>query len=81
MRKLKQNIDYGRFFTALNACQGDVYFDTINNDHLNLKSTLSQFVFSCALSQCRELLDGFIVCTVEDDYKRLQNFLEGEISI
>lgn len=81
MMKLKQGIDYGKFFTTITACQGDVYFDTVNNDHLNLKSALSQFVFSCALSQRMELLEGFIVCMVEDDYKQLQNFLEGEISV
>lgn len=81
MMKLKQGIDYGKFFTAITTCQGDVYFDTVNNDHLNLKSALSQFVFSCALSQCVDLLEGFVVCVVEDDYKQLHNFLEGEISV
>lgn len=76
MKKLKQEMDYGKFFTAVASCQGDVYFDTINNDHLNLKSALSQFIFACAVPQREDLLNGFIVCMEEEDYQHLQGFWE-----
>lgn len=78
MMKLKQEIDYGEFITAITACHGDVYFDTIDNDHLNLKSTLSQFIFASALSQYKGSLNGTINCKVEEDYQCLQSFLESE---
>ena len=76
--KLKPEIDYGKFFSAIAACRGDVYFDTVEEDHLNLKSTLSQFVFASALSQYEGVLDGVITCMAEEDYQCLQNFLESE---
>lgn len=78
VQRLKQEIDYGRFFAAIADCQGDVYFDTVNNDHLNLKSALSQFIFACAVPQREDLLNGFISCMAEEDYRHLQNFLESE---
>lgn len=81
MWKLKQDIDYGRFFAAISTCKGDVYFDTVNDDHLNLKSALSQFVFASAIPQYTEQLKGFIVCMVEEDYTQLQNFLENEKTV
>lgn len=76
--KLKQGIDYGDFFAAVTACHGDVYFDTIDNDHLNLKSTLSQFIFASALSQYKGSLNGTVNCKVEEDYQCLHRFLESE---
>lgn len=78
MMRLKQEIDYGKFITAITACKGDVFFDTIENDHLNLKSTLSQFIFASALSQYKGNLSGMITCMVAEDYQCLQNFLESE---
>ena len=81
MMKLKPEIDYGKFFTAIASCRGDVYFDTAENDHLNLKSTLSQFVFASALSQYKGILDGVVTCMVEEDYLSLQNFLESEANV
>ncbi len=76
--KLKQGIDYGKFFAAVTSCQGDVYFETIENDRLNLKSILSRFVFASAVSQQLGKVNGVIVCMVKEDYQHLQNFLEGE---
>ena len=47
--KLKENIDYSEFFRTVQTCTGEVLLVTPEGDQLNLKSTLSQFVFAAAI--------------------------------
>lgn len=47
--KLKTAIDYSEFFRTVQSCAGEVLLVTPEGDQLNLKSTLSQFVFAAAV--------------------------------
>ena len=44
--KLKPDINIPSFLKALRHCHADIRFITAEGDVLNLKSTLSQFVFA-----------------------------------
>ena len=46
--RLKKNVSLKDFIDTVKRCQHDVYFESNEGDHLNLKSTISQFVFASA---------------------------------
>lgn len=75
-KRLKANISLSAFFTDAQSCIGTVFFVTESGDQLNMKTTLSQFLFTTTLSNATEPVIGKIHCSVESDYKRLQNYLE-----
>lgn len=75
-KRLKANISLSEFFTEAQACIGTVFFVTESGDQLNMKTTLSQFLFTTTMTNSTEALDGMIHCSVEKDYERLKNYLE-----
>lgn len=73
--KLKKYFDITAFMDAVQRCGKDVYFNTADGDHLNLKSVLSQFVFASAVAAKLPELKSEIVCR-EEDFPILLPFLE-----
>lgn len=72
--RLKENIDLIEFIKTTKKCRQDVFFRTAEGDRLNLKSTLSQYLFS-VMSGNRELLEnGEIECQAAD-YQMLEGYL------
>lgn len=71
---LKENVDIIQFLSVVKKCGEDVFLETVEGDRLNLKSTLSQYVF-VACANGRGFLDkARIICTGEDA-ESLQGFL------
>lgn len=70
---LKENVDIVRFLTAVKKCSEDVYLETVEGDRLNLKSTLSQYVF-VACANGRGFLDKAQIICIEADAESLQGF-------
>jgi len=64
--KLKRNADILSFMDAVQKCRHDVCLDTSEGDHLDLKSTLSQFVFASAVAAKLPDLEAEIRCGKED---------------
>lgn len=74
--KIKEHIDFMQFLKAVRECSRDVLFQTDEGDCLNLKSTLSQYVFAMIFSKPELLCDGEIRCA-EEDLPRLAEFLDA----
>lgn len=73
--RLKENTDLIEFIKTTKKCRQDVFFRTAEGDCLNLRSTLSQYLFS-VMSGNRELLqNGEIECQEAADYQMLEVFL------
>ena len=73
--RLKENTDLIEFIKTTKKCRQDVFFRTAEGDRLNLKSTLSQYLFS-VMSGNRELLEnGEIECQEAADYQMLEGYL------
>ena len=77
--KLKENIDFIDFIKKIKTCKGDVYFCTLEGDRLNLKSVLSQYIFS-ANSHDKRWMDrmrnrgGFeCIRNIQKDLKNLRD--------
>ena len=75
--RLKENADLMRFLEKVKECGHDVYFYTGEGDKLNLKSTLSQFLFSAVAAEDEMLENGKVICDDPEDYPVLAEFLEG----
>lgn len=73
--KLKDDIDILAFLDAAKTCSGEVFFHSAQNDILNLKSLISQYVLVSIYRKPDLLEDARIVCTNEEDYARLTDFL------
>lgn len=73
--KLKPTADIPAFLQAVQHCRAKVCFTTADHDELNLRSTLSQFVFTAVCSGKLQELQGNI--DVEDplDAERLAKYL------
>lgn len=67
MMKLKPDIDLPEFFHAVHTCRGEVLFETPEGDRLNLKSALSQFVFTAAVAGQLRALNGRLSYDQEDE--------------
>lgn len=52
---LKDKSRSAEFFHTVQKCCGEVFFDTDAGDHLNLKSELSQLVFTVIINKLDEL--------------------------
>jgi len=76
--KLKKDIKLSSFILAAQKCAGEVLFITPDGDRLNLKSTLSQFVFSVAISSTIPLHAGDVLCALPDDYALLEEYIMPE---
>lgn len=73
--KLRKNIDYGRLLQAIGRCSGNVMLVTTDGDCLNLKSTLSQFIFAAAVSGRVRLQDAALQIESKTDEAILLPFL------
>ena len=64
---LKPDINLPEFFQAVHTCRGEVLFETPEGDRLNLKSALSQFVFTAAVAGQLRALNGRLSYDQEDE--------------
>ena len=76
--KLTQNVDLAAFLHAVGGCSGEVFFSSKQGDYLNLKSMLSQYLFSVAAGDHTLLFEGDISCENEQDCAVLQPYLITE---
>ena len=74
--KLKPLGQYIDFIETVQTCAADVYFCSEEGDRLNLKSTLSQFLFASICGDRDYLRGGTVVCQDSTDYDRLSSYLE-----
>jgi hypothetical protein len=74
--KLRKNIDMAKFIACVKTCRADVYYHSTEGDSLNLKSTLSQYIFTAAAVGNSFLSEGRIDCDDERDYAVLADFVE-----
>lgn len=75
--RLRENIEISVFLAATEKCSGDVFFHTPEGDILNVKSLLSRYV---VVSVCEpgKLQKARIVCTDEEDYSVLSEYLQPD---
>lgn len=76
--RLKPLDHYLDFFEAVQSCDSDVYFYSCEGDQLNLKSTLSQYLFATICGDHSYIEQGSIVCSTEADRERLSVYLDAE---
>ena len=76
--KLRSNPDYPAFFRAVHNCTGEVYLVTVEGDRLNLKSTLSQFIFTAAVRSSLALKDALLLLENPQDRIILKEHIEEE---
>ena len=74
--KIKKSADLAAFLQRAQSCRHDVYFDTAEGDHLNLKSMLSQFVFAAVAGKLDEL--SYRIVADEEDRELLSPYLSEE---
>jgi len=72
---LAANADLPAFLDTVQKCSGDVLFCLPEGDKLNLKSTLSQYLFAALASKEDLLKKGRIICLSPQDEKKLAPFL------
>ena len=75
--KLKENTDLIEFIKTIKRCRQDVFFYTQDGDRLNLKSTLSQYLFSVLTGNKELLQNGNIECQEPSDYQMLEDYLQA----
>lgn len=76
--KLRSNMDYPAFFRAVHHCEGQVYLVTLEGDRLNLKSTLSQFIFTTAVRSNLALTDAVLLLECPQDRHILEAYIEED---
>ncbi|WP_130838305.1 polya polymerase [Lachnoclostridium sp. Marseille-P6806] len=74
--KLKKNADLIRFIKTAARCRGEVLYQTAEGDRLNLKSTLSQYLFATAAGGEGFIPGGELCCELEADAELLKEFLQ-----
>ncbi len=74
--KLKEGIDINEFLAAATKCTGQVFFHTADGSILNLRSMLSHYVLVSIMCNKSALEDSQIVCTQDEDYQLLKDYLE-----
>ncbi|MBD5549745.1 MAG: hypothetical protein HDQ96_01010 [Lachnospiraceae bacterium] len=72
--KLKPDINVPDFLQAVQSCVGEVFFITSEGDHLNMKSTLSQFIFTAVIAGRLQNLDGRITVRNPQDESLLRRY-------
>lgn len=73
--KINTHADYSDFIKQVEKCSGDVFFDSNEGDHLNLKSKLSQFLLMSVILGNTDMPGGEIRCEKDADYALLRNYL------
>lgn len=76
MKKLKPEADLNRLLRCIAACGDDVLFVTREGDILNLKSTLSSYIFASLAGRADILARGTIQYRSPEDGARLAEFLQ-----
>lgn len=76
--RLRRDINLAAFIQAATNCQKDVLYQTAEGDCLNLKSTLSRFIFLSVIDAYPNLSSGSVAYN-EIDFPLLQEFLEEEM--
>ena len=61
---------------AAKDCTGNVFFHCEGGDIVNLKSLLSQYVLASIACKPGLLKNARVVCTQDEDYARLADFLQ-----
>ena len=72
--KLKTDANIPHFLEAVHRCKGSVHFTTPEGDNLNLKSTLSHFVFASVVAEQLRELNGDVHLTDSADMELLDRF-------
>lgn len=78
MKRLKDNFEMLSLINAIKKSKEDVYLTTADGDHMNLKSSLCQYVFAFAIASdsAKDILKhATIECTCEEDYALLSDYL------
>ncbi len=65
-KNLKEQVDLIKFLDAVKGCRENVFLETDEGDKLNLKSTLSQYVFVACANGRGFLENSQIICNPED---------------
>lgn len=68
---LNEKTDLVSFLETVKQCKQDVLLKTAEGDVLNLKSTLSQYLFA-AISDRETVLKNIAVCCAKEDMQRLK---------
>ena len=66
----------GRSGSDLSNCRGGVWYLSAEGDRLNLRSTLSQYLFAASSGNRQFLHGGTVQCEDPDDWAVLREFLE-----
>lgn len=74
--KLKADINLELFFEQVRKCRHNVYFQSEEDDQLNLNSALCFYVFTAAFLGKGPKLQGNIICETKDDEMLLKDFLQ-----
>lgn len=76
--KLIENINLTDFLQVVTTCDGNVWFETNEGDHLNLKSELCKYLFATISTKFDILSNAYIKCDKESDYTLLAAYLKKE---
>ena len=72
---INPNINILNFLKQVQKCSAEVLFETSEGDRIDLKSTLSQYIFFTIVSNPELLQSGTIRFEQDEDIKLLKNFL------
>lgn len=72
---LKSKISYPAFIDCVRRCKNEVFFQTDAGDQLNLKSTLSTYIFVTIAADPEIFCNGKIICKDTADYEILKEYL------
>lgn len=73
--KLRPGINLIKFLDAVRLCKGDILLSTDEGDRLNLKSTLSQYIFVSMETKHEFFETSDIACEKEEDLDLLKPYL------
>ncbi len=73
---LKKDFNMADLMEVARDCTGDVFFHSVEGDIINLKSLLSQYMLASIVCKPGLLVNARVVCTQDEDYARLADFLQ-----
>ena len=73
--RLKNDVNLVDFLNQVQKCKYDVYMETVEEDKLNLKSVLSQYLFVVLVEQ-KDVWDYRRITYEEADREILDDYLE-----
>jgi len=75
IKNFKSEKDCMDFLQAVRNCREDVYLVTTDGDRLNMKSILSQYVFSAIAGKEVFIKNAVLSCSLAEDFELLQPFM------